>query len=346
LPPKIWGKKIGETIYSVNWLPIGGFVKLYGEDEAELPSTISHKPSSDDIFFAKPKRIRAAVLLAGVIMNTVLAVLIFYLFLGFSNFKTELPLFFDHHFWGVNQTNKTDVIIFKTSTGSPAAKAGIKIPSQVLKVNDQPINNGDQFLAFINQNKGKKVRISLKDLKTLVSYEIESTPRVAPPKNEGPLGISFSPNTTAVLSYDTVGQKLFSGITYSFNLLDYNLETIGKLIVISFQEKTAAPVGEAVSGPFGIYGVFSQIIQIPGLKNKFLQILNFIGLVSISLAFFNVLPFPALDGGRLAFVIIEGIIGKKVKPAWEQKAHQLGLALLFGLLILVTINDVLRRLGR
>ncbi len=347
LPPRIAGFKRGETIYSINWLPIGGFVKLYGEDEAELPTSVSSKLSvKSDAFFAKSKSVRATVLLAGVLMNALLAAVIFYTFLTISNFKTEIPLFFDHKFFAVNQVNKTELIIFKLSDNSPAAKAGIAVPSKIVSAAGKKLESGDEFTKTINDYKGKNIVLELQNLNTLQTYKVQAVPRVSPPKNEGPLGIAFSPTQTAVLSFQTPAEKLFSGVTYSLNMLDYNLEIIGKLIVISFEQRTAAPVGEAVSGPAGIFPVFEQIIRIPNIKERVLQILNLMGLISISLAFFNIMPFPALDGGRLFFVVIEAIIGRRVKPSVEQRAHQVGMAILLGLIVLVTINDIIRVFSR
>lgn len=345
LPPRMLGVKRGETVYSINWLPIGGFVKLYGEEIAEERGFKRGK-TPPGAFFAKPKWQRSLVLIAGVVMNFLLAGVIFYLFLFLSNFKTELPLYFDHQFFGVNQTEKTELIIGEVTPNSPAEKAGIKPFSKVLSVNGQEIKTEQAFLDIVNDNKGKTITMSLQDLSTLAQYSIEAIPRVSPPAGEGSLGIRFGPTKTAVLDFKTPGQKIFSGVTYSLNLLFYNLEVIGKLIAISFQEKTAAPVGEAVSGPTGIYAIFEQLVKIPNVKDKFLQLLNFVGLISISLAFFNILPFPALDGGRLFFVGIEAVTRKRIKPEIEQLANQIGMAILLGLIVLVTINDLRRLFGK
>ena len=125
LPPRAWGKKIGETIYSINWLPIGGFVKLYGEDEAgsgsvKMPKSKQPKKDLDRAFFTRPVWQRAAVVVAGVVMNVVLGVVIYYLFMGLSGFKTELPLLGDYKFFGVNQQVREDVFITDVADGSPA----------------------------------------------------------------------------------------------------------------------------------------------------------------------------------------------------------------------------------
>src|SRR6185437_6480829 len=163
-------------------------------------------------------------------------------------------------------------------------------------------------------------------------------PRLHPPKNQGALGIAFYPVRTVTLAYDTPVQKLFSGFTHPANLMAYNFDALGYLISISIKEKNVAPVSEGVSGPVGIGYVVGSIIQIPNVNERIMELLNLIGLLSISLAFFNVLPIPGLDGGRLFFLIIEAVTRKKVVPRIEVYIHAVGMAFLIMLLLLVTIK--------
>lgn len=351
LPPRAWGKKIGETIYSINWLPIGGFVKLFGEDEAgagRIQKTI--KKVIDEInildrnraFFTKSVWQRAAIVVAGVAMNFFLAVVIYYTFLFISGFKTDLPLLGNHKFFLVNQQNVSDIVISTVSKDSPAEKGGIKPTSKVESVNGEKIDNINEFTNIINKNKGKEITISLTDLQNGKTFQAKVVPRVSPPKGQGALGISFYPVITAVLNYQTPVQKIFSGFVHPINLLAYNFDIIGKLITISIQEKTAAPLGETVSGPVGIYSVVGSIVQIPSLKERILQLLNLAGLLSISLALFNILPIPALDGGRLFFILFEGVTGRKVPAKYESYAHAVGMAVLLTLIAIITFQDLTR----
>lgn len=347
LPPRALSIKRGETIYSINWLPIGGFVKLYGEDESGggKVSANNHKPVTKNLeraFFAKPAYQRALVVVAGVLMNSLLAVVIFYAFLFISNFKTDLPLLGNHKFFFVNQQNQSDVIISAVSKDSPAEKAGIQPFSKVIAINNEKIISPTQFVEIINKNKGKEVIITGENVRTNKKFQINLVPRVSPPKGEGALGVAFFPLTTAILSYQDGAQKIFSGFIHPANLLVYNFDILGRLIQISFQEKTVAPLGEGVSGPVGIFSLVGTITQIPDLKEKILQGLNLAGLLSISLAFFNILPFPALDGGRLFFILIEMATRRKVNPTFERYAHTIGMALLLALILVITFHDILR----
>lgn len=347
IPPRAFGIKRGETVYSINWLPIGGFVKLYGEDEAGAGKIgIKNKESGSKdksrAFFARPPGQRAAIVVAGVLMNTILAVVIFYAFLAISNFKTELPLITPHKFQFVSQQNVSQVLISAVSKNSPAEEAGIKSLSKVLAVNGKEIKDLGGFINIVNQNKGKEIGITLQDTRTNQILKIKVVPRKSPPKGEGALGVGLFSVQTAILNYETTPQKIFSGISHPFNLMVYNFEVLGKLIGVSLKEKTAAPLGETVAGPVGIYSLVGNIVKIPDFKERILQVLNLSGLLSISLAIFNILPIPALDGGRLFFIVIEIVTRRKVNQKFESYAHAIGMALLLSLIVLITFRDLLR----
>ncbi len=344
-PPRAFSFKRGETVYSINWLPIGGFVKLYGEDEVGGGKISLEDPRKKitDIsraFFARPVKQRAAVVLAGVIMNAILAAVIFYIFLGMSNFKTEIPLLGNHKFFGVHQSTSSDIFVNGVSKNSPAEKARITIGSKIVSINGQKIHDVKQFVAIINQHRGEKVTITWRDVETNKESTAVVVPRVSPPKNDGALGVSFFPISIAVLEYKTPAEKLFSGIVHPINLMLYNFDILGKLIKISIQERTADPISRGAAGPIGIGFLVGSKINIPDVRERVMELLNLAGLLSISLAFFNVLPIPALDGGRLFFILIEGVTGHKVNPKIESYIHAAGMAVLLTLILLITINDI------
>ncbi|HVF69080.1 MAG TPA: site-2 protease family protein [Xanthomonadales bacterium] len=345
LTKALFSVKRGETRYSFYPALIGGFVKLYGEDEAgagrlKIKDQRSNIKDASRAFFSRSLGQRAAVILAGVIMNTVLAVVIYYTFLGISNFRTEIPLISEYKFFAVNQQIKTEIIISGVAKNSPAEKAGMKPLSKIVSVNGQKVTNIDSFIAFIKNHKGNPVVLEWTDVKTNIKSQATMTPRVNPPKNEGALGIGFFPAELAVLSYDTPTQKLFSGFTHPANMMGYSFDVMGQLVKASFKEKTVEPVSQGVSGPVGIYSVVGDTLSIPDMKERILKLLDLMGLLSISLAFFNVLPIPGLDGGRLFFILIEAVTRRKLNPKFEATANAIGMALLIGLIILVTFKDI------
>lgn len=344
-PPRLFGKKIGETFYSINWLPIGGFVKLYGEDEAgggklRINDEGLMIKDNERAFFAKSAWERATVIIAGVLMNAVLAAIIFYIFLGISGFKTELPLLSNYKFFGVNQTNVEAVVISSIAKNSPAEKQGLKALTKIILVNEQKITDSKNFIDVVSLNKGKEIEITWSALQTNEIHKTKVTPRVAPPPHEGALGVGLFSLSTAILSYETPLQKLFSGIIHPVNLMSYNLNIMGNLIRVSFEKQTTEPLTQGVSGPVGIASLTGSILQIENLKEKILGLLNLTGILSVSLAFFNVLPIPALDGGRLFFILIETFTGRKVNQKIESLAHTIGMAVLLFLMALITFKDI------
>lgn len=350
LTPALWQKQKGETVYSFYPVLIGGFVKLYGEDEAgsgkvALPTKkdelgIRRKDDEHRAFYSRSLGQRIAVVVAGVVMNALLAVAIYYIFLAMGNFQTQLPLIGNFHFFGVDQKVVTQVMISEVEKNSPADKAGITPFSTIESLNGQPIKQIDTFTQTIKDDAGKPITLTWQDEKTNANHTATIIPRLHPPKNQGALGVAFYPMRTVDLSYATPLQKLFSGFVHPANLMAYNFAALGYLIHISVQEKNIAPVSEGVSGPVGIGYVVGSIIQIPNVNERISQLLNLIGLLSISLAFFNVLPIPGLDGGRLFFLVIEAVTRKKVDPKIEGYIHTIGMAFLLLLLFLVTIKDV------
>ena len=348
LPPRIWGWKKGETIYSLNWLPIGGFVKLFGEDEAGAGRVAPKEKKEEKVsksdekraFYNRPIGQRAAVVIAGVVMNTLLAVVIFYVFMFIANFKTELPLLGKHNFFLVNQQVNTDVVISAVSENSPASTAGIEPFSRILFVNDQKVTSVEDFSSMVKSYAGEEVSLTLENVQTQKETIVVVTPRVDPPKDEGAIGIALFPLSTVMLSYDTPVQKVFSGFVHPANLMTYNFAIMGTLIDVSVKEKTVAPLSDGVSGPVGIFSLVDTIVDLPDVKERVLQLLNLAGILSLSLAFFNILPIPGLDGGRLFFIMIEAVTRKKVNQKVEGYAHAIGMILLIGLIILVTFKDI------
>jgi len=353
-PPKALSIKKGETEYSINWLPIGGFVKMYGEDEAgagRIDLSQKHLKAKDKdadrAYFSKTAWQRAGVVVAGVVMNALLAIVIFYAFLSLSGFKVELPLITKHTFIGASQNNETFVSI--VSKDSPVEKAGMKAPAKILSVDGISMQSSDEIRNYINSHKGTKIALTWQDISIsnnkLNFGKIHTgtlVPRKNPPANQGAIGVGFS--EVAILEYKTPAQKIFSGIIHPINLMSYNFDIMGTLIQASLKEKSVAPVSEGVSGPVGIYSLVGNILDLPSFKEKVIQILNLAGILSISLAFFNVLPIPALDGGRLFFILIEAVSGKKVNQKFENMAHTIGMAVLLTLVALVTLHDIFGKL--
>ncbi len=316
LPPRIWGKQVGKTIYSLNWLPIGGFVKLAGEDEANLEHKGKVK-NQETYFWARSKKERAAILLAGVTMNFVLAVVITTFLLGQGVFEPS-----------------GRVHVEKVVSGSPAAVAGLQKDDIILSVsssNKSPksLKLPKELIDFTNSEKGNPIQLTY--VRAGATYVVSLTPRVTPPKGEGPMGVAVSdlelhkyPWTQAPVEAVKINVKrageMFTGLA----------DTVGKLVM-------RKPVGSDVAGPIGIAQVTGQAVKF-GWK----AVLEFMSILSLNLAVLNILPIPALDGGRLLFIVIEKLTGRKVNTKFEQTTHQIGMVVLLLLVVLISINDIMR----
>lgn len=324
LPPRMWGKKVGGTIYSLNWLPIGGFVKLAGEDmiETEKGDTIAqsrealmHKiPVSErkKYFWTRSKLHRSMVLLAGVTMNFLLGVLIIsFIFTQGVFVSTE------------------KVHIEKVEENSPAAEAGFQKNDVIISFGGQKIKSTQDLINVAREKGGQATPVIIE--RNSQQQELLLTPRKDPPEGEGPLGIVIS--NLEERKYSWI-EAPYYGTIEAFKLSWMMLSSLAVMLwkLVTFQSTQVD-----VAGPIGIAQATGQAV-----KQGYMAVLQLAGLLSLNLALFNVLPIPALDGGRLFFVLFENILGKKIKPRAEAVVHQIGMVVLLALIVLVTINDILR----
>lgn len=334
IPPRAWGRKVGETIISLNWLPFGGFVRLLGEDE--LPSEKSSEKSRH--FSQKPVGQRMIVVVAGVLMNLFLAWILFYLVLSFQGFKAQFPLLVDYQFVGVNQQNESLVLIQDVAKNSPAQQAGLKSGERIIAINDEFIDDSKELVDKTKQLSGQEIKLTLSDPKKEQFRSVRLTPRINPPEGEGPLGVVLGQIKMANIQYSSSTQKVFSGPVHSWNLVAYSGVILGDLINQSFSKKSFEPVSQSVAGPVGITSVANAILT--QTKNPILPYLDFVAILSLNLAVLNLFPFPALDGGRLFFLLIEATTKKRVHAEVERWVHTVGMAILLTLIVLVTFSDI------
>lgn len=352
LPPRIWGKKIGETLYSINALPIGGFVKLYGEDgEAGRSKGAEVQRYSGRAYYEKSIFRRLTVLLAGVSMNLLLAIVAF----SIIYFVVGIP------------TKSGKVIVQGTSDNSPAKISGLKEGDQIVRFDEKNVISNDQFSAIAKEKAGNKVKIEIlrepenpcgsgkEDVNSpvlggMTSFEkpfscngkniiLYVIPREKPPEGEGPLGVAIG--DTELKKYP-FWQMPYYGVREGFKeslswggMILSALKNMVVTLVVNGQ------VPKDIAGPIGIFQITSQ-----ATKAGYLAVFQFLGILSVNLAIINILPFPALDGGRIVFLGYEFIFRKKVNPKFEALTNNLGMAFLLGLMLLITVNDVLRLLNK
>ena len=317
-PPRVFGKRIGETLYSINLLPVGGFVKLYGEDAAGGGKVGGAKVKNKNYdlkraFFARSAWQRALIVLAGVVMNFLLAVvLISYLF------ATQ----------GVSIPGKT-VRIVEVLKDGPSYVAGIKNDDIILSINAKMVEKNEDFIAETKAHLGEAVTVRVKRGEKIIAITL--IPRLESPKGEGPLGVGIS--NIEIKKYSWYEAPFFGTVeALKFSYL------IGKGLfdmLINLVLHGQKPTG--VAGPVGVAQLTGQAVSY-----GFNATMWFVALLSLNLAVLNVLPIPALDGGRLFFILIEMVTRKKINQRYEAYAHAVGLVVLLGLIVLITVFDVVR----
>ncbi len=327
----IWGKRDTEkewkkepgmkegTIYSLNWIPLGGFVKIKGEN--------GDYTKEKDSFASKSAWVRIKVLFAGVGMNFLLAWLLFILVFIIGSPEA------------VNDGDKTikdpKIQISQIISGAPSEQMGIKVGDEVIgcigedDLCKKNFLNISEIQEYINNHKGQEITLLIKRGKS--ELILSGVPRQNYPQNEGALGISLV--KTAIVKYPWY-EAIIKGFTTTIDIIIVIFKTLLEIIKSLF---IGEKVSVDVSGPVGIAYLTKQVTEL-----GFIYILQFAALLSINLGIINGLPLPALDGGRALFVIIEKIKGSPLNRQLEQIVHTIGFVLLILLMIFVTFRDVLR----
>lgn len=318
LPPRLFGFKRGNTIYSINLLPIGGFVKLHGEEEGALDEAKIKKPK--EAFFAKPWWQKAIVISAGVFMNFIFALLIITLL-----FTQGVP-------------NPSTVSINEVNDGSPAQEAGLTPEDTIVSINGESVKTIDEVTEIVSKNLDRELTIVVKRIVQGAEEDISLVmiPRSNPPEGEGALGIVLVQNftTTKYPIYTAWFHGLLATLELSFLLVKAILGVFWDVI-------TGFKVPKDVAGPIGMYKLYGE-----ARKYGFSAILELSGLISLNLAIINLFPIPPLDGSKLSFVLIERLTGKKLKKSWEQNLYKVSFLFLIILFLLISFQDITRLFGK
>jgi regulator of sigma E protease len=314
-PPRLFGFKKGETTYSFNLVPFGGFVKINGEDGLiSSPQEVKDQTS----FASKSIGIRALVIVAGVVFNIILAwflISVGYM-AGMPTSVGAVPL--------EAEINNKKVIILEIQENSPAKTAGLHPGDELVG-----FVSVEEAQKFILNNAGKETEINYKRDDKI--YSIKITPRVNPPAGQGAIGIAMDEIGTLKFPWY---KSIWEGLKTTYFLLIAVVHSIFYFIYGAIKGTSGL---DQVMGPVGIVGVTGT-----AAKFGFAYILGFIAMLSVNLAVINILPLPALDGGRLLFLLIEKIKGSPVSSKVSSITHGIGMALLLILMLAITYRDILK----
>lgn len=323
-PPRIWSKKKGETLYSVNAIPFGGFVRIHGETPDE--DSISGPDSARSIL-NKPRPIQIAVLVAGVTFNVLFA----WILISFG-FISGLPTP-SSSYTGPGTIENVQTVITAVSPNSPALNAGVKAGDAILNI------SSGKYVAkeispeivsnFIEAHGKEGITLDLKRGDSMKTFDMKAEEGVV----QGQIAIGIAMDTIGTLKLP-LHQAFIEGAKVTF----VQLESIA-LGLVTFFGKVFVGEGslQEVTGPVGIVGLVGDVTHL-----GFTYLLSFTAIISLNLAVINLLPFPALDGGRIVIVLIESIIRKPLPVKFVNGMNALGFLFLIILMLVVTVHDVFK----
>ncbi len=330
-PPRLFSKKYGQTEYSLNALPFGGYVKIYGENPNERTDQIEAEEKQQGDLSLKPKWQQALVLVAGVTFNVILA----WLLISFS-LMSGAPTSVDEIKATYPEAVISDAVlmIIQVSPASPAEKAGLVVGDIITSVETGGVRtNSPTVDTFKNEvSKGQKLNLNLsRDEKKL---EVVVVPELGVVEGKTAIGVGL--NEIGLLKLPA-HQALFVGAKSTFVMLTLMVTSFGDLLqTLIAGDKN---ITEVVAGPIGIAGMTRDASQL-----GFVYLLTFTAFISLNLAVINMIPFPALDGGRLFILFIEAVTRNKIPPKIVNSLNLVGLVLLLLLMLVVSVGDIGRLL--
>lgn len=339
-PPRLFGKKFGDTLYSVNWLPFGAFVRIPEEPstnpsspqaEPSGPSAPRMEPSRPSAFFSdKPLWQRVLIIFNGALSFWLVAAVLFsvVLAIGASMVVTD----------DEQNLQNPKVQISAISPQSPADLASLKPGDTVIAVQNPgsgtriEIDKVKSLQDFIGQSKGQEIILTIKQGNKV--FDVAVVPRVAPPDGQGALGVGLV--RTAIKRFPWYQAPLLGlKSTWEMTLLTFSSYYQALLKVFK-----GVPSGVQLTGPIGIVGILAQ-----GVEMGFTYFLQMIGMLSVNVAILNLLPIPAFDGGKLLFLGIEGVRRKPVPQKLEERITLAFFIVLIILMVFVSIRDIINFRG-
>ncbi len=302
-PPRIWGKKWGETIYSINWIPFGGFNKIAGEVDPAVPRALA----------ARSHAVRALVISGGIVMNLLLP------------FLLMIIAYMVPH----NVVDGT-VVVKEVAAASPAEMSGIEVGDTILTVNGNEINSVGDLSRYIQLKLDTEIDITVEHAGA-ATETVTLVPRSRPPEGQGAIGVLSETVDPVIVSESLpLWRAIPKGISSVWEtLILYKNGIIGMI---------TGAVPATLTGPIGVVQYAGEVAQY-GIS----PVLELAAVISIALAVTQLIPFPALDGSHLLFIAIEWVRrGKRISTRIQTVIQSAGFFILIGLMIVLTYQDIVR----
>lgn len=292
------------TIYSLNWIPLGGFVRPAGEDDPSIPGGLA----------AASKTARFFTLAAGAFFNFILAFVIF---------------------WVAFMLGPSAVAVENVVPGSPAEAAGLQPGDVIVEVNDLPVENSGILVEAVTANAGDQIELLVERAgEPLTLTMVPREPGTYDPTQEGPIGIGLAHQSSRRWALGPL-ESVTESVQSIWQIIDLTVRAPIMLVRGDISAEEARPVG-----PVGISQIAGQTAQYTAATGDWFQLLRITAFISVALGFTNLLPIPALDGGRILFVLLEAVRGRRIEPEREGMVHLVGMLFLLGLMFLLIIQDI------
>jgi regulator of sigma E protease len=295
------------TVFTVNAIPFGGFARMLGEEDPSYPGSLASKGKLSRIF----------VLSAGSFMNLLTAVLFFSLAMGLGAPAAADP---------------ENAVVTSVAPGSPAEAVGFQSEDLIVRADDTEILTIVSLQEYTQAHLGEPIVLTVQRGDEFL--DITVVPRVDPPAGEGPIGIGLAPRTT--IKHYPWHEAIWAGLKQTVTLTGFVFTVPVQVIKGLIPAELARPVG-----PVGVGQLVGDAVQYSLDTGWWFPAMQIMGSLGVALAVTNLLPLPGLDGGRILFVIVEGIRGRRVDPAKEGLVHLIGLALLVALMLFITWQDLI-----
>lgn len=320
-PPRIAKLfKLGETVFTLNWIPFGGFVRLEGEspEARKEEEEAARSPEAEEhSLYNKPPWKRVLIFLGGPVSNVLTAWLIAVLI-----FTSGIP--------------EVQVIVEEVAPDSPAASANVQSGDVILSINDREVDTLDDVSEETSASLGEPTTVTLR--RDGEEVQVELVPRANPPEGQGAMGVLIAGDEIpGTLQHYSLGESLVYGSRYFGNVVGMTVMLPFTIFQRDIPLEQARPVGVVGISRIAEYSV-NQSIE----RSALYPFLNMVVLLSVSLGIFNLLPIPALDGGRILFSLVEAIRGKALTPELEERIHTVTFLLLIALFIFITALDILK----
>jgi regulator of sigma E protease len=335
-PPALFRRKYGETVYSINLIPLGGYVKIFGEnglDGSEVAKLSDHEKKglfSNKIWWQK------IVVLAGGVMFNILAAVILFAFA----FMQGTNIYLEEDEISSTPANARQMILVDMADKSAFLGSGISLGDKIVEIHaDGEVLTGEDLssysaTSFVQAHNNSQIQVSFIDSKGNFK-QVTVVPKAGIVDGKKVLGAKFADQTFKKYGFF---ESIQEGSNVAVDQLKYIFTSLIGLVHDMIYKD--AKVEDSISGPIGL-AVMTTKVSEKGIS----QILIFAAMLSLSLAVFNILPIPALDGGRIVFVLLEVAIRKKIKASYEQLFHGLGFLALLCLMVFVTYFDIVKALS-